>query len=375
MLLLFTVCYVGWRSGKPEGPGGAVAPAPPAGRRRPDRGAQLPDPARVSGELLAAPGRPLLALAAARSPLRPRLGGGGARLVGRAASAARPPRLLAGAAVRPRRTRGDGAGDRRRGPLRGSQRLGSEPHPGRGTIRGRIAARRHHQAPILALSGEPAARAFTPTMGRDPKQSHPPTPRAGAPTPFGPGRWPRPRATLGAARSAGSAAAGRAGRQPAPPTTAPGRCARAAGCPCTCRCRGGAAERVAAPQPGPKVAAKPAVGILGLADVAHPAVAGVGQTVDPPHPQGTAIGTTLRVRVDLLEGGTSLRQASARLSRPWRRRACRRRAGVSAGAYLAVRVTLGSPGPGPSVGRGPHPPAGKRDGRGRSPPRPGRGTR
>ena len=62
MLLLFTVCYVGWRSGKPEGPGGAVAPAPPAGRRRPDRGAQLPDPARVSGGLLAAPGRPLLLL-------------------------------------------------------------------------------------------------------------------------------------------------------------------------------------------------------------------------------------------------------------------------------------------------------------------------
>jgi hypothetical protein len=30
VLLLFTVCYVGWRSGKPEGPGGAVAPAPPA---------------------------------------------------------------------------------------------------------------------------------------------------------------------------------------------------------------------------------------------------------------------------------------------------------------------------------------------------------
>jgi hypothetical protein len=159
-----------WAGGpaSPRARGGAVAPAPPAGRRRPDRGAQLPDPARVSGELLAAPGRPLLALAAARSPLRPRLGGGGARLVGRAASAARPPRLLAGAAVRPRRTRGDGAGDRRRGPLRGSQRLGSELHPGRGTIRGRIAARRHHQAPILALSGEPAARAFTPTMGRDP---------------------------------------------------------------------------------------------------------------------------------------------------------------------------------------------------------------
>jgi hypothetical protein len=35
-----------------------------------------------------------------------------------------------------------------------------------------------------------------------------------------------------------------------------------------------------------------------------------------------------------------------RLSRPWRRRACRRRAGVSAGAYLAVRVTLGESGAG-----------------------------
>jgi hypothetical protein len=115
-----------------------------------------------------APGRPLLALAAARSPLRPRLGGGGARLVGRAAL-----RRSSAASVGWRRRppspySRDGAGDRRRGPLRGSQRLGSELHPGRGTIRGRIAARRHHQAPILALSGEPAARASTPTMGRDP---------------------------------------------------------------------------------------------------------------------------------------------------------------------------------------------------------------